>query len=155
VSLPAQLLELPAHITPRPYRVTADERPLWRISVVLLAVPCARGGAANRAQLHVLYWAARSHHHAQQLAKFMRGGCKSLFVAFNADPSTDVAIALAGSSQLLARDDRNGRLRLTGTGSDFLSSVLASEAMEHERERLALLPKKLSLGDARSLWRAT
>ena len=154
MSLPAQLLDLAAHITPRPYRVTADERPIWRVSVVLLAVPHARGGAANRAQLHVLFWAARSHRHATQLAKFMRKGCKSLVVPFNADPSTDLAIALAGSSRLLARDDR-GRLSLTDAGSDFRSAILSSEALNHERERLALLPKKLTLGDARSLWRAT
>ncbi|MEQ9645966.1 MAG: hypothetical protein RLO52_10765 [Sandaracinaceae bacterium] len=154
MSVPAQLLELAAHITPRPYRVTADERPLWRISVVLLAVPYARGGAANRAQLHVLYWAARSHRHATQLAKFMRKGCKSLFVPFNTDPSTDVAIALAGSSRLLARDE-GGRLSLTDVGSHFRSAILAGEALMDERERLELLPKKLTLGEARSLWRAT
>ena len=153
MGLPAKLLDLDAHITARPYRVSADERPIWRISVVLAAVPFARAGAATRSQIHVLYWAARSTSHADQLSRFLRGGCSSLFVPFSADPSTDVAIALAASSRMLLRNDRH-RFELTATGIAFSAAIAASGALASERDRLTTLPRKLTLTDAEALWRA-
>lgn len=153
MALPNQLLDLAAKVTPRPFRVSSEERPIWRVAVILLTIPFARGKSASRPQLHVLYWAARSERNAVQLADFIVGKCLSLYVSFSADPSTDIAIALAGSSRLIRRNPQHHRLELTEAGEQFRNAIIENGALMPERDRMALLPTKLTIGHADSLWR--
>ena len=129
-----------------PLPLPGRDRIAWRITALLLCLNACRGRSATVEQLHVLSWAVRDPHNADDLLDVWEGhpGAVRLLRAW--DPALDDTLRLAQASGLITQRP-NGRQELSESGARVVVAVRENDAaMDSERRLLASLGRVTESG---------
>jgi hypothetical protein len=135
-------LNVPFDFAERPTPLSADMRPAWRISVLMLILRKCWGNRASSRQLHVLNWAIRTDD-SRKFLDVMNGVLPPDRATVRFEPSLQRALAFAAAEKLCSRV--GDRIQLAARGEEFAQAIIAdTTVLLEEKEFLQKIRGKIT-----------
>jgi hypothetical protein len=135
----------PFVFSPRPSAIPADQRPDWRVILILLTLyKCCRSNKSSFKRLHVLNWATRNEEARQNFFMLLDGKINPGDIIVRHEPGLNRAIDLALGERLL-RIIKGNRVELTEHGLSVVQEIEKShDCLKLEREFLDVVSRRLT-----------
>lgn len=137
-------------ISDKPYPVSIEMRPLWRISLILISIAVVSGAKkyldANK--VNILVWMLIRKNRWDEYEDFLLG--RSLDIPLvSVDTATYKAVEFSIAKEFIKID--GGRLYITAKGNELFNVLVENNIMADEIIFLNDIGKKLTVGKTKSL----
>ena len=127
----------------RPYPVSADLRPEWRIGTILVSLRKCWANQANLRQLHVLNWAIRTPESRDTLVRIFNGELSPDEAIVRFDPTLERALRFAEGEKLITIS--GDVVSLADKGLTLVNKIDADEnCLRWEKDFLSQIKVKIS-----------
>ncbi len=122
------------HFSSQPVALSADLRPLWRLTLLLLILHrCCRQSRSSLKKLHVLNWALRQPESRRVFLSVIKGSVRPDDAIVRFDPALNRALDLARGEKLIDQVSVD-RYQITPKGQRFAEEVFEDpECMKIEK----------------------
>lgn len=145
IELPYEIIEK-ISFNPRPEPVSANLRPIYRISIILLVLKInCKNHSASLLKIQFFNWVLKS----QSLQNFIRnkGSYDSIFSIdiIHLDPMINLSLKYAIAEGLIITT-KNLKYKLTDKGNNFINSIIESDEkiLSNTMEMLELIGNRVS-----------
>lgn len=130
-------------VSDKPYPISIEMRPLWRICLILISVCIVSGDKKylNSKKLNILVWMLIRKNRWQEYEEYLLGRTEEVPLV-SIDTATFKAMELSIAKGFLSL--KGDRVFINESGEELFSTLVENSIMEEERSFLTLLGKKLS-----------
>lgn len=146
----SSLNDLKTFISDKPYPVSIEMRPLWRIGLILISIYVVSGEKKylDLKKVNILVWMLIRKSRWGEYEDYLCGRSFEIPLV-SVDTATYKAIEFSIAKELIHIED--GRLHITKDGEELFSILIENEIMIEEISYLEKVGKKLSSSKVKSL----
>ncbi len=130
-------------ISDKPYPISIEMRPLWRISLIIISIVVVSGDKKylDLKKVNILVWMLIRKNKWEDYEEYLLGRTDDIPLV-SVDTATYKAVEFSIVKELVKLE--NGRLTITKSGEDLFSILIENNIMIEEMDFLKQVGKKLS-----------